>query len=358
MARNILFVGSFISKSKSGHVGGQMFACNSLVNSDLKNEVNFILLDTTASTNKKRSVWERALGGIKRMVLFLWYLLSRKIDTVMVFCSSGFSFKEKGAMIRIAKSLGKKTIIAPRSGFLIDDIEASQSFKNHARKVFRSADHIICQGSFWKTFFKEHFAIDDKKFSLIHNWINPTSDLTRELSTTKVNVLFLGWIEKNKGIYDILKAAEILKDRNIEWIIGGNGSEFEEAKQWIMEHDLEEKVKMRGWILNEEKSSLLRTSHIFILPSYREGLPNALLEAMQAGLAVVTTNVGGIPDVVNHDSNGLLIEPGDFQMLASHIGNLSSNLEKIKSLGAKARKTIESQHSLDIAVSKFREILV
>ncbi len=354
---NVLFVGSFISKSKSGHVGGQMYACNSLINSELSKEVNFILLDTTASTNKKRSVLERGLGGFKRMAQFIWFLMFIKIDTVMVFCSSGFSFKEKGLMIRIAKSLGKKTIIAPRSGFLIDDIESSESFKNYANKVFGSADYIICQGNFWKTFFKEHFSIQANRLKLIHNWIRSVSVDREEPKPDNLKLLFLGWIEKNKGIYDILKAAEILKNENMEWIIGGNGSEFENAKKWVTHHGLGNIVKLEGWILNERKLDLLRSSHIFVLPSYREGLPNALLEAMQAGLAVISTNVGGIPDVIKNDINGFLIEPGDYQLLATHIKSLSTDMKKIETLGQNALETIKKQHSLDIAISKFREIL-
>jgi glycosyltransferase involved in cell wall biosynthesis len=357
VAKNVLFVGSFISKSTTGHVGGQMFACNSLINSNLNQEINFILLDTTASTNKKRSIGERAFGGVKRIIRFMWFLMTKKIDTVMVFCSNGYSFKEKGMMIMLAKSLNKKTIIAPRSGFLIDDIESSPSFKNYAAKVFKNADHIICQGNFWKTFFKEQFEINEAKLSIIHNWIPVLPKAKRALDSKKIKVLFLGWIERNKGIYDILKAAEMLKDHPIEWIIGGNGSEFENVEQWISDKNLKDKVKLKGWILDEDKTILFNTAHLFILPSYREGLPNALLEAMQAGLAVITTKVGGIPDVVQHDVNGYLIEPGNYKELASYVRDLSKDVEKIKSLGANAIKTIENQHSIDIAISKFREIL-
>jgi len=358
MANNVLFVGSFVSKSKTGHVGGQMYACNSLINSSLKKGYNFILLDTTASTNQKRRIWERGFSGLRRMTMFIRFLLFRRIDTVLIFCSSGFSFKEKGAMIRIAKAFGKKTILAPRSGFLIDDILSSNNFKHYAKKVFNSTDHIICQGHFWKEFFFQQFSLSYDKMHVIHNWIVPKEYVKNTKPEAKIQILFLGWVEKNKGIYDILECAKILKNENIEWIIGGNGKAFDDVQQKIYDSGLEDKMILKGWVLKKEKDELLGSSDIFVLPSYREGLPNALLEAMQAGLAVVTTNVGGIPDVIQDGVNGYLIKPGDHEMMAQKIKDLIKNRAKLISFGNIAQRTIQQQHTLEVAVSKLKEILL
>ena len=159
--KKVLFIGSFKSKSSTGHVGGQMFACNSLVNSSLNEEIEWILLDTTANTNLKRHLIIRSYYALMRMVKAVFYILFGKVDIVMAFCSSGFSFLEKGLVMRIAKFFGKKTVLAPRSGFLIDDIENSASFKNKASRIFEKVDTIICQGSFWKSFFADNFGINE-----------------------------------------------------------------------------------------------------------------------------------------------------------------------------------------------------
>ena len=334
-----------------------MFACTSLVNSSLNKEVEFITLDTTASTNKKRSLVERGLGGMIRMTKFIALLSTRKVDTVMAFCSSGYSFKEKGAMIKIAKALGKKTIIAPRSGHLIDDIENSSSFKKSVAAVFQKADHIICQGSFWQSYFNDHFQLPSDKTVVIHNWIDQKIVKRSKKNSKNLKILFLGWIEKNKGIYEIIEAADQLRDENVEWIIGGNGKEFEEVSALVSRKELQDKVQLKGWVLHEDKERHLASSDILIIPSYREGLPNALLEAMLNGLAVIASNVGGIPDIVQNKNNGILINPGDANAIVSAVKFFLTNPEKTQEFGLEAIETIKTKNSLETAISKFNEVL-
>lgn len=334
-----------------------MFACTSLINSRLNSEVEFITLDTTASTNKKRSISERGLGGISRMIRFIIILFTSRVDTVMAFCSSGYSFREKGAMIKIAKAFGKKTILAPRSGFLIDDIENSPSFRTSVNSVFNSADHIICQGNFWQSYFSSHFQLSADKTILIHNWIDQKAIKRRPNNFNGLTILFLGWIEKNKGIYEIIDAADQLRDKNVQWIIGGNGKEFDEVKELVSSKDLHDKVKLKGWVLNEAKEDLLSSCDIFIIPSHREGLPNALLEAMLNGLAVIASNVGGIPDIVVNRKNGILIEPKNSTAIVDAVEYYYKYPERIISFGSEARKTIEEKNSIESVIQKFQQIL-
>lgn len=356
--QNVLFVGSFKSKSSSGHVGGQMFACGSLVDSDLSKTINWIKIDTTASTNEARSFISRGSSAFFRLLKFTYLLLTRKVDTILVFCSSGWSFREKGFMVLIAKFFGKRAIIAPRSGFLLDDLEGSDKFKSFAKRVVNKADYTICQGTFWKEYFTKNLALPERKAVVIHNWIadNPYTYKSRNNKTT--TILFLGWIEQNKGIYEIMEAAKTLKGEAIEWQIGGNGKEFDKIKKELEESGLDRQVKLRGWVLNEHKVALLENADIFVLPSYREGLPNALLEAMQYGLAVTATSVGAIPDVIDSGKNGILIPPKDATALANAVKQLMDQPELRKAYGLKAIDRIKHKHSIEAAILKFNKILL
>ena len=355
---SVLFVGSFINKSKNGHVGGQMFACNSLIKSSLSERINWILLDTTASTNEKRSFLERTWGAVKRLFRFIYFIIFQRPSSVLIFTSHGFGFREKGLMIRIAKAFGLKTILAPRSGILKNDIQNSLRFRGIVRKVFNKCDYIICQGISWKTYFVNEFNMEDEKLINIPNWISKKRTIsTPKTQSDVIRVLFLGWIETNKGIHEIIKAANILRNENILWILGGKGRDFEKVVKEVDQLGLTEKVHLKGWLIGDKKDKAFADADIFILPSYREGMPNSLLEAMQNKMAVVASSVGGIPDVIKDGINGLLINPGKVEELVNSVLLLASDGKLREKFGKKAEETIQSNHSIENAILKFSKIL-
>jgi glycosyltransferase involved in cell wall biosynthesis len=95
---------------------------------------------------------------------------------------------------------------------------------------------------------------------------------------------------------------------------------------------------------------------IFVLPSYAEGLPISLLEAMCAGLPVIATPVGGIPTVVSHNEQGLLVEPGNIENLAKALDTLASSSQLRSQLGATARQTCMGQYSIESVVDKYMDM--
>ena len=356
--KQILFIGSFKSKGKGGNVGGQMFACTSLVNSNLKDKVDWILIDTTATTNLKRSFLNRLFKSILRLLKASYYLIFFKIDVVMAFCSSGNSFLEKGYVLKFSKFLGKQTIIAPRSGHLIDDINKNEKFKKKVLTILNSCDTIICQGSFWKSFFVNELMQPKHKLKIIHNWINAENYHNNKNKVNKpINILFLGWVDENKGIWDIYKAVSILKRNDYKINIAGNGMDFQKLSKVILENTLQDRIKLLDWVHGKQKLNLLNEADIFILPSYREGLPNSLLEAMASRCAIITTNVGAIPDIIRHNENGKLIEPGNVIKLVQAIEDYLDKPELIKKHSASALQTVTEKNSLGLVELKFAKIL-
>jgi len=96
----------------------------------------------------------------------------------------------------------------------------------------------------------------------------------------------------------------------VKLYVGGDG-EVEKLKKIIAENNLEHIVEYVGWVSGERKVELLKECDVYILPSYNEGLPISILEAMSYGLVVASTNVGGIPEVIENGHNGYLFEAGD-----------------------------------------------
>ena len=105
---NVIFIGSFVDEAKDGSVGGQMFACRSIVNSKVSDHVNFLLIDSTVDRVPVPPLYQRFYKVIPRFLLLFKYLLTKKVDKVLIFCSAGPSFIEKGLAAIICKLFFQK----------------------------------------------------------------------------------------------------------------------------------------------------------------------------------------------------------------------------------------------------------
>lgn len=136
-------------------------------------------------------------------------------------------------------------------------------------------------------------------------------------------VIYLGVLIPRKGVADILKTVKKIKDSNFEGnvqlVIAGSGCEEERLKQMSFEMGIANIVEFIGWVDDKRKKELLQSSQLLVLPSYNEGLPVAILEAISYGLPIVATNVGDVSAAVHEGKNGYLIEPGDVDALEQAI---------------------------------------
>lgn len=357
--KKILFVGSFKSKSKTGHTGGMTIACKTIVNSSLSQKVEWILLDSTPRTNLKRSFFEKFIMAFVRLVKFLYLLIFKNPDTVFVFAAHDYSFYEKGIMIYLASWLNKRTILAPRSGFLIDNLEQSEKFRTRAANIINKADFILCQGTFWKEFFESKLDVDENKLVVINNCIDYRQFYDKDFQDDEpLSILFMGWIDENKGIFDLLEAMKVLKNKNIRWKFAGDGLGMEKLKSALEKEGLAEITDFYGWIFGEIKLRALQQADVFVLPSYREGLPNAVLEAMASQTAVICSNVGAIPDLIDQGKNGFMIEAGDSSAIVERINEIYKNRELRIKLSKNAYKTIKNKFSLESTIPKFEALLL
>jgi glycosyltransferase involved in cell wall biosynthesis len=137
----------------------------------------------------------------------------------------------------------------------------------------------------------------------------------------QVQFLHLGRLGNRKGGYDLMNAFAALPDAlrlRARLVLAGDG-DVEGMRKLAepLNADGVERVRVLSWIDAQERDRLLSESDVFVLPSYAEGVPMSLLEAMAAGLPSITTPVGGIPDVFSHGTEGLLVNPGDRAQLTS-----------------------------------------
>jgi glycosyltransferase involved in cell wall biosynthesis len=169
-------------------------------------------------------------------------------------------------------------------------------------------------------------------------------------------IAFVGRLEAAKGVYDLLDALADLRGRpELRLICAGDG-DMARVRSRAAELKLGARVKLAGWLGHEGRDRLLATASLFVLPSHAEGVPVSLLEAMAAGCPVIATAVGGIPDVVRHGVNGLLVTPGEPAALAGAIARLLDDRALAVRLGAAARDTIARHHTLERALERIERV--
>ena len=337
-----------------------MYACRTLLHSPLSAHVSWITLDSTMESLPPPSFGRRLLLAAKRVVVFFMLMFRRNLDGVLIFTADGLSFVEKGLMVLLARLCHKRVLLSPRSGFALDDLQKSQFMRQYIPFVLRRCERIICQSDYWKQVYQAFSGLPESRFVVMKSWIDtaPYASLAAPTGVHPVVVLFMGWIVRNKGIFDLVEAVHCFRDDlyGTRFVICGGGPELETLQQCIADLQLSSWFDFRGWVSGAEKLSLLQQAAIFVLPSYREGVPNALLEAMAAGRAVVATRVGGIPDLIVDEGMGRLVEAGDTHGLGKTLVELCHNPALCCTLGAKARQHILAHHDINQISYQFLDI--
>jgi glycosyltransferase involved in cell wall biosynthesis len=165
--------------------------------------------------------------------------------------------------------------------------------------------------------------------------------------------VFAGRIGARKGAFELLRAFTRLAPQYpaATLVCAGDG-EGDKLKQLAAELGVADRVECPGWLNAESMAGELRRASIFALPSHNEGVPIALLEAMSHSLPVITTPVGGIPEVVQNDRNGILVTPGDVDAIEVALEKLLRSSAERQRLGAAARATIAERYSLESTIER------
>ncbi len=173
----------------------------------------------------------------------------------------------------------------------------------------------------------------------------------------EVRLLFVGSLIVRKGLHDLLEALDDPALENVRLTVVGEGLYGPQLLNMCEKLGLESRTDWKGILPPAEVAALMRTSDILCLPSYMEGRPNAVNEAMASGLPVITTRVGGIPDMVEENKTALLFEAGNVQQLRQCLIQLVSNPELRQTMGAAGRDfLVKTGVSWDSTAEEFDSI--
>ena len=334
--------------------GGISSVIKSYLISELSMKYKIFRVSSHRDGNKVLKIFTALCG----MISAIFCMTLRKIDIVHIHGSDVVSSLRKYLFLKVINSFKCKIIYHFHGASFMEQYALKPTlWQNRLKYLFSKSDLVICLSKSWEN--KIHEIVPTAKTIVLKNAVSLPSDF-HHLSEEKdysVNLIFLGLIGERKGVFDLLKVVERLKKsgNNIKLFIGGNG-EVARLQSMIKSLLLEETVYFMGWITDEKKAGLFRRSDIFVLPSYGEGMPMSILEAMSYGLPVISTNIGGIPDLVKDNETGFLIQPGDLDAMYEKLELLIKDKKLRACMGKNAREMIETDYNLDLNISKLDTI--
>jgi glycosyltransferase involved in cell wall biosynthesis len=267
---------------------------------------------------------------------------------VHVHAASRASFMRKSLVLLIARLAGCKTIFHLHGGGFREFAtqESGPMKRRWIRHTLEKSSVVITLSEGWAQFI--HAFAPDARVAVVPNSV-PLPPVAPAATMQPQRILYLGRLEAAKGVFELLAAASRLAPRfpALRLVFGGEG-DAQALRRRAAELGLAERIELPGWLSQEERDAELAKAEVFCLPSYAEGLPMAMLEAMAAGKAVVATAVGGIPEALRDGDNGLLVPPRDEQALARALSDLMGDTALRDRLAERARTTIERHYSTEV----------
>jgi glycosyltransferase involved in cell wall biosynthesis len=164
-----------------------------------------------------------------------------------------------------------------------------------------------------------------------------------------LRLVYMGRLAREKGLYETLQGVRLAAELGIDAriVIAGEGAELDRLRRYAAALNIAPRTVFLPPVHGAAKVKLLAAADVVVLPSYAEGLPYALLEAMAAGIPVIATPVGAIPDVMSHGTHGFFVPPRDGKAIAEALAKLSGDREQLSWMSRACRRRARAAYSID-----------
>jgi glycosyltransferase involved in cell wall biosynthesis len=292
----------------------------------------------------------------KAVAYCLFMLVFRRVGLVHAHSASRGSFWRKALICGIARMCGVPYLFHIHSGEFAEfyEHECGALSRGIVRVVLRQAIGVLVLTPRWRAIVQK---IEPKaSLYVLPNPVRVPEHLPSHRLRAR-RVLFLGRLREKKGVFDLIKAIVLVNQEltNIEFVLAGDG-DLEAVRAAARDNGVDGSIVLPGWVGGRDKERLLAISDVFVLPSYFEGLPVGILEAMALGVPVVATRVGGIPDMVTNREHAILVEPGDVRGLAQAVVALLRERDLADRLIKNAHARVKEHYSQDVVAEKLGSI--
>jgi len=304
---------------------GGVAAYYAVLREHLGADVDFCVVGTRAG---RETALRKGIRLLRDYGRFYRAARSKRYDLIHLNPSLGpKALLRDGLSLLLAKSLGRRVLVFLRGWDPACEAALRRRFLPLFRWVYFRADAFVVLASQFrstlqefgcrKPIYLETTVVPDEVFS------SPAGRPAPSMPRDRLNLLFLSRVEKAKGIYEAVEAWRILKKKYpaLAMTVAGDGSEREAVQQYVRSQNLKG-IVFPGWVRAQAKRETFAGADFYLFPSYHEGMPNSVLEAMACGLPVVTRAVGGLRDFFEDGKMGFLTESRDPEVLASLVERL------------------------------------
>jgi glycosyltransferase involved in cell wall biosynthesis len=182
--------------------------------------------------------------------------------------------------------------------------------------------------------------------------------VTTPLSDRPLLIGYIGRLSEEKGVQHFIQTlpAIFYDQPDLRVLIGGDGQLKESVEKFLQEERLTARVDFPGWISHENLSKYLNQLRLLVIPSYTEGLPNIMLEAMACGTPVLATPVGAIPDVIKDCKTGFIMENNSPECIAENVIRVLTSPD-MEQVAEKGRRFVEENFTFERVIARWKEVL-
>ena len=331
-------------------MGGGMFRVGEYLLQAQKSEVSLDAAELRAlETRGAAGALFSLLMLAKALVKIVRGRMNGQLVGIHVNMAERLSVVRKGAVIVLSRAIGIPVVLHLHAAELHHSYPLlPKPLQAMTRWVFSLPASCVVLGTAAQRFVINELRVPASKVEIVFNGVPAPTVPRRIIKENAVKrLLFVGNLSERKGVTDLLKALSTpgFEDLPLELVLAGDGDiRGYQAKANAL--GLGKKVRFTGWVGQGEVADLMAQADLLVLPSYDEGLPLVILEALGNGVAVVCTPVGEIPSVLQHGVTACLVEPGDVNGLAASLQGLLRQPELLKTLEKNGKALYEQKFSL------------
>lgn len=333
-----------------------------ILESDLGRSFELRIVDTAlpekaSVSSASRFRVGRALDALRLLAQLTWRLALFRPDLVHVNTPFRWALWRDGLFVWLARLAGARTLLHFRGGDFAETMaQAGSAYRGFVRATLCRVDRLIALDHATEQYLRREFG--EAAVRYVPNFVRleefgaPPDRAARD--GARVEILFVGWLLAEKGVRELLEATRGLSGVRLT-LVGPPQPSFVATIGGSLSA-LGERVRVLPPQPKDEIRRLYAEADIFVLPTYREGFPNVVLEAMAAGLPVVATPVGAIPDAVRDGEEGLLVPARDARALEGALRTLVKDRALRLAMGARARARVEAEFSMQVVVRELSSV--
>ena len=336
--------------------GGMATVVDNLRQSRLAGACRLRVLDNGKTTPEGRSLTIGVAAQLRLFGRIVRVILKHRVQIVHIHTCSGFTFWRDSLHLLVARLLCKAIVLHIHGGWFHEFAAGLGSARKAVLSLaLRTADAVLVLGQDWLTKLQQY--APSARWRVVPNGVRVPANPTKAKENSQTTFLFLGSLGELKGASDLVAAASLAARDGLVGDVVIAGPETAPGQRIRLKREARQcnggvRIRFTGPIHGQDKEAVFDECNCFVLPSYVEGLPMAILEGMAHAMPVIATRVGAIPEAVQEGVEGFLVEPGNPEQLAERMTRIAGNPILRQRMGAAARQRVERDFSLDAMAEK------